>query len=106
MKRFAQCVVLACALMVLPAIAQTQPFPAGPISVVVPLAPGDAADVTARALVEEIARLLKTSVLAINRPGAGGAIGTSSVVNAKKDGQTILFAPNAALTFRATPQHL
>jgi len=41
---------------------------------VVPLAPGDAADIAARALGEEISRLLKTPVLAINRPGAGGAV--------------------------------
>ena len=67
----------------------------------VPLAPGDAADIAARALGEEISRLLKTPVLAINRPGAGGAVGTNSVVQARKDGHTILFAQNGALTFRA-----
>jgi tripartite-type tricarboxylate transporter receptor subunit TctC len=101
MKRFAQCIVLAFALICLPATAQAQPFPTGPISVVVPLAPGDAADIAARALGEEISRLLKTPVLAINRPGAGGAVGTNSVVQARKDGHTILFAQNSALTFRA-----
>jgi tripartite-type tricarboxylate transporter receptor subunit TctC len=101
MKRFAQRVVLAFALICLPAAAQAQPFPTGPISVVVPLAPGDAADIAARALGEEISRLLKTPVLAINRPGAGGAVGTNSVVQARKDGHTILFAQNGALTFRA-----
>jgi len=101
MKRFALRMVLACALIGPLAAAQAQPFPAGPISIVVPLAPGDAADVTARALGEEISRLLKTSVLAINRPGAGGAVGANSVVQARKDGHTILFAPNNALTFRA-----
>ena len=67
----------------------------------VPLAPGDAADIAARALGEEISRLLKTPVLSINRPGAGGAVGASSVVQARKDGHTILFAQNSALTFRA-----
>jgi tripartite-type tricarboxylate transporter receptor subunit TctC len=45
--------------------------------------------------------LLKTPVLSINRPGAGGAVGTNSVVQARKDGHTILFAQNSALTFRA-----
>jgi tripartite-type tricarboxylate transporter receptor subunit TctC len=77
-----------------------QNFPSGPITVVVPLAPGDAADVTARLLAEELAKVLNTSVVVSNRPGAGGALGTSAVVQAKKDGQTLLFAQNSALTFR------
>ncbi len=101
MKRFAQRMALAFTLICLPAAVQAQPFPTGPISVVVPLAPGDAADVAARALGEELSRLLKTPVLAINRPGAGGAVGANSVVQARKDGHTILFAQNGALTFRA-----
>jgi tripartite-type tricarboxylate transporter receptor subunit TctC len=82
-------------------ITHAQSFPAGPITLVIPLAPGDAADIAARALGEEISRLLKTPVVPVNRPGAGGAVGTSSVVQAKKDGHTILFAQNSALTFRA-----
>jgi tripartite-type tricarboxylate transporter receptor subunit TctC len=101
MKRFAQRIFLACALIWLPATVQAQPFPTSPISVVVPLAPGDAADIAARALGEEISRLLKTPVVSINRPGAGGAVGTNGVVQARKDGHTILFAQNSALTFRA-----
>ena len=84
MKRFAQRIFLACALIWLPAIAQAQAFPTVSISLVVPLAPGDAADIAARALGEEISRLLKTPVLSINRPGAGGAVGTNSVVQARK----------------------
>ena len=101
MHGIAQRIVLAFALVCLPAIALAQPIPTGPISVVVPLAPGDAADISARALGEEIARLLNTSVVVINRPGAGGAVGTNSVAQARKDGHTILFAQNSALTFRA-----
>jgi len=92
---------LACLLIWLSAAAQAQPFPTGPINLVVPLAPGDAADIAARALGEEISKLLKTPVLSVNRPGAGGAVGTSSVVQARKDAHTILFAQNSALTFRA-----
>ena len=100
MKRFAQRILLACALIWLPATAHAQPFPTGPINLVIPLAPGDAADIAARALGEEISRLLKTPVLSINRPGAGGAVGANAVVRARKDGHTILFAQNSALTFR------
>ena len=83
-----------------PAWSQAQAFPNGPINIVVPLAPGDAADTTVRLLADEIAKTLQTSVVVTNRPGAGGALGTSAVVQAKKDGQTILFAQNSALTFR------
>lgn len=101
MKPFVQSIVLACALIGLPGTGRAQPFPTGPISLVVPLAPGDAADIAARALGEEISRLMKTPVLSINRPGAGGAIGTNSVVQARKDGHTILFAQNSAMTLRA-----
>jgi tripartite-type tricarboxylate transporter receptor subunit TctC len=100
MKRVAHHVVLAVALVCLPALAWAQAFPSGPISVVVPLAPGDAADIAARTMGEEISRQLNTPVLPINRPGAGGAVAAASVVQAKKDGQTILFAQNSALTFR------
>ena len=100
MKGVAQCVVLAAALVCLPAsVAQT--FPTRPISVVVPLAPGDAADIAARAMNEELSRLLNTPVLAINRPRGGGTVGANTVVQARKDGYTILFAQNSALTFRA-----
>lgn len=93
-----QGLLLAVAALAAPAQAQT--FPNGPISVVVPLAPGDAADISSRAMAEEMSRVLNTPVLAVNRPGAGGAVGAASVVQAKKDGQTILFAQNSALTFR------
>lgn len=96
-RRVAFAVALTCVTMV----AQAQSFPNGPLTIVVPVAPGDAADVAARAMGEEMSRLLSAPVLAINRPGAGGAVGTQSVVQAKKDGQTIVFAPNAALTLRA-----
>jgi len=92
--------LLAVALLCLPIGALAQAFPSGPISVVVPLAPGDAADITARTMGEEISKQLGTPVLAINRPGAGGAVAAASVVQAKKDGQTLLFAQNSALTFR------
>jgi tripartite-type tricarboxylate transporter receptor subunit TctC len=100
MKRLARQLVLAITLVCLPALAPAQAFPNGPINVVVPLAPGDAADIAARAMGEEISRALNTPVLAVNRPGSGGAVAAASVAQAKKDGQTILFAQNSALTFR------
>lgn len=92
--------VITLVLGVLPAIGHAQSFPNGPINIVVPLAPGDAADTTVRLLAEEMAKAMNSSVVVTNRPGAGGAIGANAVVQAKKDGQTLLFAQNSALTFR------
>ena len=80
--------------------AGAQGYPRGPISLVIPLAPGDATDIAGRAMADELSRQLKVPVIAVNRPGAGGAVGTDSVVKAAKDGYTILLANNAALTFR------
>ena len=82
------------------AAAHAQGFPKGPISLVIPLTPGDATDIAARAMGDELAKLLKVPVVAINKPGAGGALGTDSVVKAAKDGHTILITVNAALTLR------
>ena len=101
MRQYIAHLGLALTLFVLCCGAQAQSFPGAPINLVIPLAPGDAADIAARAMGEELSKLLKTPVLIINRPGAGGAIGAGSVVQARKDGHTILFAQNSALTFRA-----
>ena len=101
MNGIAQWIVLALALVCPTACVQAQTFPTGPISIVVPLAPGDAADISARAMGEEMSRLLNTPVLVVNRPGGGGTLGANSVVQSAKNGHTILFAQNSALTFRA-----
>ena len=101
MKDVGQCIFLALALVCPTACVNAQTFPNGPISIVVPLAPGDAADISARAMGEEISRLLKTPVLVVNRPGGGGTLGANSVVQSAKNGHTILFAQNSALTLRA-----
>jgi tripartite-type tricarboxylate transporter receptor subunit TctC len=76
-----------------------QNYPRQPISLIIPLAPGDATDVAGRAIGDELAKLLKVSVVPVNRPGAGGTIGTESTVRAPKDGYTILITNNASLVY-------
>jgi tripartite-type tricarboxylate transporter receptor subunit TctC len=75
----------------------SQSYPNQAINLVIPLAPGDAADVAGRTMGEELSKLLKVPIVAVNRPGGGMTIGTDSVVKAKKDGYTILLTTNAAL---------
>lgn len=100
MKRFpiALAAVIAAATAAAPAFAQD--FPKAQITVVLPLAPGDAADSALRAMSEDLARQLKVAIVVSNRPGAGGAIGTQAVVAAKNDGYTLLFTQNGPLTIR------
>jgi len=81
--------------------ANAQNYPSGPINLVIPLAAGDATDLAARAVAEELARELKTPIVPVNRPGAGGALGTDVVVKAAKDGYTLVLTNNAAVVFRA-----
>jgi tripartite-type tricarboxylate transporter receptor subunit TctC len=95
--------VLLCAVALLvgaASLAQAQGYPKGPINLVIPYAPGDATDLAGRTMAEELSKLLKVPVLVINRPGAGGALGTENVAKAAKDGYTILFTTNSTLILR------
>jgi tripartite-type tricarboxylate transporter receptor subunit TctC len=84
-------------LMVTAMHVRAQSYPNQAINLVIPLAPGDATDVAGRTMGEELSKLLKVPVVAVNRPGGGMTIGTDSVVKAKKDGYTILLTTSPAL---------
>lgn len=87
-------------LSAVPFLAHANDYPSAPISLVTPLAAGDAADRAARLMGQELSRLLETPVTVVNRPGAGGSLGTQSVIRAPKDGYTLLYAQNSPLTIR------
>jgi tripartite-type tricarboxylate transporter receptor subunit TctC len=93
-----QLLAIAC-WFVCPAYVHCQTYPTTAISLVIPLAPGDASDVAGRIMADELTKLLKVPVVVVNKPGAGGALGTNSVVTARKDGYTLLIANNAALIY-------
>lgn len=97
MTRLVIGLILIASLLVTSTYLHAQAYPNQSISLVLPYAPGDTGDVAGRAMAEELAKLLKVSVVPVNRPGAGATTGTDAVVKAKKDGYTILVAPNAAL---------
>lgn len=63
-----------------------------PINLIVPLAPGGIADLTARPLAIPLARELGQTVIVDNRIGAGGAVGMAYAARQKPDGNTLLMA--------------
>lgn len=88
MKTILKIAVLTCSLLAGPAHAA---FPERPITMVVPYAPGGAADVVARQLAVRMGSNLGTTVIVENRPGASGVIGKSAVARAQADGYTLLY---------------
>ena len=83
-------------LLLLVSVAHAQDFPQrAPIEITVLFPAGSSADVTARMLADGMSRQLNQRVLVVNRPGAGGAIGTTSVAKAPPDGHTLLFAASS-----------
>ena len=64
-------------------------YPDRPITIVVPYAPGGAADAVARVLAVRIGAKLGASVVVDNRAGASGTIGAGFVAKAAADGYTI-----------------
>src|SRR4029077_20920279 len=65
-------------------------YPAKPIRLVVPAAPGGGTDIVTRSVVPAFQENLGQSVVIENRGGAGGVIGTEVVAKAAPDGYTLL----------------
>jgi len=72
-----------------------QNFPARPIRVIVPQAPGGSNDIMARYIGGRLTERLGRQVVVDNRPGAEGMIGTEMVARANPDGYTLLMASTA-----------
>lgn len=72
------------------AYAQTPAYPTKPIRMVIALAPGGGVDTTGRFIGQKLSEAWGQSVVADNRPGAGGSIAAEIVALAPPDGHTLL----------------
>lgn len=85
---------LGLAALALPAVARAQPFPepGKPVTVIVPFPPGGGNDISMRALAPVLERELGTSVVILNRAGAGSQLGMTQLARSRPDGYTLGYA--------------
>ncbi|MDB5855757.1 MAG: Tripartite tricarboxylate transporter family receptor [Herminiimonas sp.] len=89
-RRLARVVGTAALACLLPAAgaAAMDDWPARPLRLIVPFAPGSTPDLVARLVGERLSARLSKPVIVENRPGAGGNIGTDLVAKSAPDGYT------------------
>jgi tripartite-type tricarboxylate transporter receptor subunit TctC len=72
------------------ALAQTAGYPNKPVRLIIAFTPGSSTDIIGRAVAAKLQELWGQPVVAENRPGAGGSIGSAAVVKSAPDGYTLL----------------
>ncbi len=90
--------ILAAATALLPLSAGAQAYPGKPISVIVPVAAGGAADALARVWAGYVAKSMGGSVVVENKPGANGSIAAAYVAKQPADGHTLLFGSTSNMS--------
>jgi tripartite-type tricarboxylate transporter receptor subunit TctC len=91
-RTFLQTGVAAAGLVVVSRVAAALDYPARPVHVLVGFPPGGAADIFARLITPRLSTALGQTFLVENRPGAGGDIAATALVQATPDGYTLLIA--------------
>ena len=82
---------LACGLLAASsAAALSQGWPTRPVTTISPFTAGNANDMVARIVLDEVSKRVGQAFVIENRPGAGGAIGVNVVAKANPDGYTLL----------------
>jgi len=92
---------LAASAAVLPAVSRSawaEGYPARPVRIIVPFAPGGNTDIYARLMGQWLSERLGQAFVIENHPGANTNLGTDAAVRAPADGYTLLMASPSAAT--------
>jgi len=93
-----KCLAVMVTLAVAPASAHADDYPTHPIRLIVPYAPGGAADAIARLVGKQVSETIGQPMVVENRPGAGSIIGTEDVHKADPDGYTLLLGQSGPIS--------
>lgn len=81
-----------------PSASTVQAYPNRPLRMVIPWPPGQATDLAGRVIAQKLSEIFSVPVVADNRAGAGGMIGTDIAAKAAPDGYTLLAASSGPVT--------
>ncbi len=90
MAKHGWALLCAAAGVTLAACAWAQDWPAKPVKIIVPFAPGGTADTLGRLVAQKLSEDYKQSFVVENRGGAGGVIGSELVAKSAPDGYTLV----------------
>lgn len=82
-------------LAVASAAALAQSYPSKPVHAIISFTPGSSTDIVGRLVMSKVSEYWGQPVIAENRPGAGGSIGSAAVSKAAPDGYTLLINSSA-----------
>ncbi len=98
----------AAGLCLVASAAMAQAYPNRPVKVIIPFPAGGTLDTVGRLLAQKLGEQTGQSFVVENRPGGNGTIGAVAVMNAPKDGYTLLFNASTFTTsthFMKTPSY-
>jgi tripartite-type tricarboxylate transporter receptor subunit TctC len=79
--------------------AAAQDWPARPIQTISTVSAGNAGDIVARVVLDQVGRQIGQSFVLENRPGAGGTLATAHVAKSDPDGHTVLLLTSSQASY-------
>jgi len=99
---FGWALIAAAVLTACPRDVAAQDYPARPVTILVPFAPGGGTDILARALAQRLEQRLGKPFLIENRVGAGTVLAAGAAAKATPDGYTLMQATSGTLAMNGT----